>query len=481
MKKLIYLPLLSFLFANVISCETDAELVEIPDSTIQRIADAAAAAVSTPSASEIASAVELALQDDLAAEEEVAPATITHSGLITSDETWSNTSIHLLNGRVIVPDGVKLTIQAGTVVKGIKSTDPTKASAILVARGGKLFAVGTAEHPIIMTSEDDPIKVDQTYDAGATKLTANDMALWGGLIVCGRAKISDKNNSGENRIEGIPATVSYGRYGGDNDNDNSGTMEYISLRHGGTVIGADNEINGVTFGGVGRETVFNNIEVFATKDDGIEFFGGSVNATNLLVYAQGDDAVDTDEAYSGDITNVVIIGTDDANATDTGGSGMELSGRLGTYEAAKPSTITNVSIHVGLLRGALYLKDDLYSSLNNFYITGYPAAKAKADPAPWNHNERSLMAVASDAAISATDGSQSGSGTGADANGVTFTDFEIETVTGVTLNDIFSDVSYNGFTTNATLVTGKSTGQGADTSVFSWTKTSQDLLIPAGL
>ena len=202
MKKLIYLPLLSYLFPNVISCETDAELVEIPDSTIQRIADAAAAAVSTPSASEIASAVELALQDDLAAQEEVAPATITHSGLITSDETWSNTSIHLLNGRVIVPDGVKLTIQAGTVVKGIKSTDPTKASAILVARGGKLFAVGTAEHPIIMTSEDDPIKVDQTYDAGATKLTANDMALWGGLIVCGRAKISDKNNSGENRIEG---------------------------------------------------------------------------------------------------------------------------------------------------------------------------------------------------------------------------------------------------------------------------------------
>jgi hypothetical protein len=478
---------LTVLFAGIVSCETETELVEIPNSTIEGIVNAALNSVPTPpTADEIAAAVENAISDDIedavneATAEEPAPATITHSGVLTTDEQWLSSSIHILDGRVVVPDGIKLNIEAGAVIKGKKSADPTKASALLVARGGKLFAIGTADKPIIMTSEDDPIKVDQTYDAGAVKLTANDMALWGGLLVCGRAKISDKTNSGENIIEGIPASVSYGKYGGDNDNDNSGTIEYISLRHGGTVIGADNEINGITLAGVGKETVFNNIEIFANKDDGVEFFGGSVNANNILVYAQGDDAIDTDEAYSGDIKNVVVIGTDDSNATDTGGSGMELSGRLGNYEASKPSTISDASIHVGLLRGALYLKDDLYSTLTNFYITGYPASKGKSASGPWNHNERSLMAVASDAAITANDGSQSGTAA-ADANGVTFSDFEIETVTGVTLNDIFSDASYTGFTTDATLVTGKSSGQGADTSVFSWTKTSMDGLIPAGL
>ena len=460
MKKLIYLPLLSFLFAGVISCETDAELVEIPDSTIQRIADAAAAAVSTPSASEIASAVELALQDDLAAEEEVAPATITHSGLITSDETWSNTSIHLLNGRVIVPDGVRLTIQAGTVVKGIKSTDPTKASAILVARGGKLFAVGTAEHPIIMTSEDDPIKVDQTYDAGATKLTANDMALWGGLIVCGRAKISDKNNSGENRIEGIPATVSYGRYGGDNDNDNSGTMEYISLRHGGTVIGADNEINGVTFGGVGRETVFNNIEVFATKDDGIEFFGGTVNASNLLVWGQGDDAIDIDQAYAGTIDGALVI------LTAASDHGFEIDGPEGS--ATGRFTLKNVTVLGATFNcGALGVDGEMADfrkgatgDVLNILFSNFAGGKdveldASADAATYSSGKLTFTNIDILHPL--------------DADGNSCSNVE-------SLSEIFDDKTdptestfESDSTTFAEIVTAKKDDSGVDESLFSWT------------
>jgi len=474
---------LSLLFLSALlvftACDNDDNADMLTEADVARIVASALADANIPSTSEISSAVtaavtaamasgtdiDQAIADALAAQN-AAPAEIVHSGLITSNETWLNSSIHILDGRVIVAEGINLTIQEGTVIKGRAKADPTQASALLVARGAKLFAVGTAELPIIMTAESDLIQRDHTYAAGSPNLGSDDHALWGGLIVCGYAKISDALNSGENNIEGIPTNVSYGRYGGTNDDDNSGVMQYISLRHGGTSIGADNEINGITLGGVGNNTVFQNIEIYANKDDGVEFFGGSVDLTNVVVVHQGDDGIDTDEAYSGTVSNVVIIGNPNASAADTGGSGMELSGRLGTYEASNPSQMVNVSINTGQLRGAMYLKDDLYSNLTNFYVTGYSDTQAIAATAPWSHAERSLMGVASDARINAGDGG--------DANGVTFSDWEFKNASGVTatLNDIFSDASYGGYTIAdfATLVTTKSAGQGADTSVFGWTR-----------
>ena len=124
-----------------------------------------------------------------------------------------------------------------------------------------------------------------------------DRGLWGGLIILGNARINVAG--GSEQIEGIPVTESRGRYGGNDDADNSGRLQYVSIRHGGTNIGANNEINGVTFGGVGSGTMVHHIEVFANADDGFEWFGGTVNTKYLVSAFNGDDGFDWDEGFRG--------------------------------------------------------------------------------------------------------------------------------------------------------------------------------------
>ena len=109
---------------------------------------------------------------------------------------------------------------------------------------------------------------------------------------------------------------------GDNEEDNSGIIKYVSVRHGGANIGDANEINGITFGGVGSGTVVENIEVVANQDDGVEFFGGSVSVKNVLVWTNGDDALDTDMAWSGTVDNFVIINPGDEALELDGGEGL---------------------------------------------------------------------------------------------------------------------------------------------------------------
>ncbi|MDP5139240.1 MAG: hypothetical protein NWP83_02075, partial [Spirosomaceae bacterium] len=149
---------------------------------------------------------------------------------------------------------------------------------------------------------------------------------WGGLIILGKAPISVEVGA-EAQIEGIPADESYGRYGGTEAADNSGVLEYVSIRHGGITIGANNEINGLTLGGVGSGTVINNVEVANTADDGIEFFGGTVNVTNALVWSQGDDGYDVDQAYAGTVTNFIYI------AGNNSDHGLEIDGPEGSTNA----------------------------------------------------------------------------------------------------------------------------------------------------
>jgi hypothetical protein len=190
------------------------------------------------------------------------------SGVIESDQNWSADSIYLLNGRVVVGTGATLTIEAGTIIKG-KEGDGANASVLIVARGGKINAQGTAEKPIVMTSVLDNINVGQR---NGSNLDETDKGLWGGLILLGAAPISA--DASEALIEGLPANETWAVYGGNDAADNSGTIKYMSVRHGGTLIGDGNEINGITFGGVGSGTTIENVEVFATLDDGMEFFGG---------------------------------------------------------------------------------------------------------------------------------------------------------------------------------------------------------------
>ncbi|HET8858567.1 hypothetical protein [Marivirga sp.] len=220
---------------------------------------------------------------------------------ITENTTWTSDNVYQLGGRIVVEAGAELTIEAGTIIKG-EAGSQANASALIIARDGKLFANGTADEPIIFTSVADEIQPGQI---ASPNLDPTQNGLWGGVIILGNAPISA--SADEVQIEGIPTSDPNGLYGGTDAADNSGEIRYISIRHGGTNIGAGNEINGLTLGGVGSGTVIENVEVVANQDDGIEWFGGTVNVTNAVVWNAGDDGMDTDQSWSGTMDNFLVV------------------------------------------------------------------------------------------------------------------------------------------------------------------------------
>lgn len=198
---------------------------------------------------------------------------------------------YVLDGYVYVEDGAVLMIEAGTVVKAKGTTttgDPS--SALIISRGGKIFAEGTQEAPIIFTSTEDDLS--STED-----LTPFDFQKWGGIVILGRGIVGE--DGGSDFVEGIPEGDNRSQYGGTDNADDSGVLKYVSIRHGGAVLEQDNEINGLTLGGVGSGTEIDYVEVFSGKDDGIEIFGGAVNITHAVVAYVGDDSYDFDESWDG--------------------------------------------------------------------------------------------------------------------------------------------------------------------------------------
>jgi len=243
------------------------------------------------------------------------------SSNITENTTWETGKVYVLGGRIAVTSGVTLTIQPGVVVKGEAGTG-ANATALLIARGAKIMAEGTAAQPIIFTSVADEI---QPGEITSPNLDATFNGLWGGLLILGNAPISADAQSVQ--IEGIPASDQNGLYGGTDAADNSGVLKYVSIRHGGANIGEGNEINGLTLGGVGSGTVIENVEIIANQDDGVEFFGGTVNAKNILVWSPNDDAIDTDQSWAGTLDNFIVIS---GSETD---HALEIDGPEGTMQA----------------------------------------------------------------------------------------------------------------------------------------------------
>ncbi len=284
-------------------------------------------------------------------------------GLITANETWTANTIYELAGRVIVNEGVTLTIEPGTIIKG-RTGNGSLASALIISRGAKLMAEGTATSPIIFTSVLDNIAVGEKF---GTTLSKTDNQKWGGLILLGKAPISAADGDDVASIEGIPADDAYGLYGGSDAADNSGSLKYVSVRHGGALIGSGNEINGITLGAVGTGTTIDNIEVFANFDDGVEFFGGTVNVTNVIVSYQGDDAIDIDQNYAGTINNFVIV---QGGSTD---EGLEIDGPEGTLSNGL-FTLSNgtVKSEDGNGSGA-DLKSKAQGTIKNVIFQGYSA------------------------------------------------------------------------------------------------------------
>jgi trimeric autotransporter adhesin len=244
---------------------------------------------------------------------------------ITTNTTWTKDNVYILTDKVFVTNGATLTIQPGTKIystlddKGTSLKDDDAFGSIVIVRGAKINAAGTAAEPIVMTTIDeleaetqlDSIDVGTTIAVAPTPTTAG---RWGGLVVLGNAPVanySGTTNIGEDRIEGFQPAASADldsdtradviEYGGNQSTDNSGVISYLSIRHGGYVFNATNgsEINGLTLGGVGSGTVINHVEVYANADDGIEFFGGTVNTNNIVLAFNQDDGFDIDQGYSG--------------------------------------------------------------------------------------------------------------------------------------------------------------------------------------
>ncbi|MGO1519952.1 MAG: hypothetical protein ACTHZ1_07905 [Sphingobacterium sp.] len=365
--------------------------------------------------------------------------TMVKTGILESDETWTANNIYVLDGRVVVDEGVTLTIEPGTIVKA-EDGQNTNASTLIVDRGGKLIANGTAEQPIIFTSLNDEIA------AGEKESTLDPLAdagQWGGVIVLGNAPISVANSEGIEYIEGIPSDLSYGEYGGTDAADNSGSLKYVSIRFSGVALEPDAEIQGLTLGGVGNGTTIENIEIYSNKDDGIEWFGGTVDVKNVLIYGQQDDGLDIDQAYSGTIDNALVIQT--ANS----GSAFEVDGPEGNAEGA--FTMKNITVDMGNQPDKLIadFREGATGTLENIYVTN-----VNAEGSSVNLNDNASAATYA-------------------ANQITFSNWTIDLPEGKTIAELFTlgsevtvSVDNAGFVDN---VNEESTG--ADLSAFDWTLT----------
>ncbi|MDR2887533.1 MAG: BACON domain-containing protein [Bacteroidales bacterium] len=200
---------------------------------------------------------------------------------IKQNTTLSYPNTYNLKGFVYVVDGVTLTIEPGVIVKGDKGTKAT----LIVERGGKIMAQGTAERPIVFTS---------AQAAGSRK-----PGDWGGIILLGKAP----NNMGEQTIEGGVRS----KHGGTDPADNSGTLSYVRIEFAGIEYATDNEINGITLGSTGSGTTLDHIQVSHSGDDSYEWFGGTVNARYLVAYGTWDDDFDTDNGFSGRVQYALAV------------------------------------------------------------------------------------------------------------------------------------------------------------------------------
>lgn len=368
---------------------------------------------------------------------------VVKKGVITADEMWTSDNIYRLDGRVTVAGGATLTIEAGTVIKANPGAG-TFASALLISREGKIMAKGTASAPIIFTTVADDI---QPGEFNSPNLSPENNGLWGGLIILGKAPIAASSESVQ--IEGIPTSDQNGLYGGTDPNHSSGELSYVSVRHGGTNIGAGNEINGITFGGVGTGTKINNIEVVANQDDGIEWFGGTVSATNVLVWNCADDGLDTDQDWIGTCENFAVV-------TPRGGSAFELDGPEGGKSATGTHIFRNGSVYAGNEIFSLVDWDGgTNAALENVYFFGLGANYGYIADDPATSEDEKLEPFAS---------------YGGDKSMPT-TGLEITLPSGTTLEDLFAPGAT--LPTSLTAVPAGSKTVGADMSQFGWTWASK--------
>ncbi len=286
---------------------------------------------------------------------------ILSASIPTQTLTAGNT--YLLKGFVYVDAGATLTIEPGTVIKG----DRTSSGTLIIRQGGKLLANGTAEKPIVFTSNFAPGK--------------RNVGDWGGVIVCGKAPVNQPGGVGQ--VEGGPIAA----YGGTDAADNSGSLQYVRIEYGGIALLANNEINGLTIAGVGAGTTISHVQVSFCGDDAFEWFGGTVNCSYLVAHRGVDDMFDTDYGYSGQVQFALGI-ADPNNSDQIGASNGFESDNDATGTSNTPQTraqfanvtllgpLATLTTEVGpfgntLTNGAL-LRRNTAQSVYNTVLAGWP-------------------------------------------------------------------------------------------------------------
>ena len=280
------------------------------------------------------------------------------SGRLTSDATFTADTLWLLDGAVFVDEPARLTIEAGTQIFGRSETNGT----LIISQGAQILANGTAAAPIVMTSD---VEVGERARAD-----------WGGLIINGRAPLNVPGGQGEGEGD-------TGIYGGDDPNDDSGHLYYVRVEFAGTEFSPDNELNGIAFQGVGRMTEVDHIMVKFNKDDGLEFFGGTVEVKHVICFAIADDSFDWTDGWQGKGQFLIAMqmGDDADNGfeSDNNGDNNDLTPR-------SDPTLYNVTLigdpydfpgdesDIGML-----LREGTAATIRNFIITGFKEASIDVD------------------------------------------------------------------------------------------------------
>lgn len=268
------------------------------------------------------------------------------TGEVTSDLTLTADGVYFLSGPVFVGADLgadvanplasgsrgTLNIPAGATIAGSTGSDY-----LVVSRGSQINALGTASDPIVFTSSADVIAT--ATNAPRTGASTN-RGEWGGIVLNGRAPINKCIDGAavggsidcEKQGEG-----SSGLFGGDNVGDNSGTLQYVQVRYAGYAVNDENELNGIAFQGVGNGTTVDHIQVHNNADDGIEFFGGSVNAKYLVLTGNRDDNVDYTDGYTGSLQFIIVTQRGDAGTSDPRGFEMDSNSTAGSLPYSDPN------------------------------------------------------------------------------------------------------------------------------------------------
>lgn len=288
---------------------------------------------------------------------------VTDTDLGSGNYTWDLAgSPYVLDGFVYLEEGGSLTIQPGVVVKGSVSPTSDPTSALIIARGAKIFALGTPDNPVIFTTS-----LDDTNDP--SDLTAADKGLWGGLILLGNGELSDVACPQE--LAGLPAgdiRNLYGNCSNPVEGESSGVLRFVSIRHAGAELSTDNVINGLTLAAVGSGTLLEYIEVFACQDDGVGLLGGNARIKYLASAFCGDDAMDFDYGWSGKAQYVLTLAGE-----DQGDHGAECDGAVpdDNLPFSKPLIYNATYIGSSAASTGLLLRDATGGTFANSIITAF--------------------------------------------------------------------------------------------------------------